>query len=214
MKTVKFFAVAMLVMIASANVKAQEFKASADVVSSYVWRGTYQSSAAVQPTFDFTSGGFSVGAWASSSIAAGLAGNFMQEADLYAKYTFGFGLSAGVTDYYYTGNQFFDYSKGGAHALELNLGYTTGGLSLSGNYLLNVNSDLYFEAGYAFDKVSVFVGAGNEVYSTDGKFSLINIGASTTKEIKITDSFSIPLKASIILNPKSEQFFFVAGITL
>ena len=73
---------------------------------------------------------------------------------------------------------------------------------------------MYFEAGYAFDKVSVFVGAGNEVYSTDGKFALLNIGASTTKEIKITDTFSIPLKASVILNPKTEQFFLVAGITL
>lgn len=213
MKAVKIFAIAVLALVATTSVKAQEFKASADVVSSYVWRGTFQSGVAVQPTFDFTTGGFSIGAWGSTALSE-LSGSLMQEADLYAKYTFGFGLSAGITDYYYTGNKFFDYKKGGAHALELNLGYTTGSLSLSGNYLLNVNSDMYFEAGYAFDKVSVFVGAGNEVYSTDGKFALLNIGASTTKEIKITDTFSIPLKASVIVNPKSEQLFFVAGITL
>jgi len=187
---------------------------AADVVSSYVWRGAYQSGIAVQPTLDFTAGGFSIGAWASTALSE-IGGSLMQEADLYAKYAFGFGLSVGVTDYYYTGNKFFDYAKGGAHSLELNLGYATGALSLSANTLLNVDSDLYFEAGYAFDKVSVFVGAGNKAFNlTDGKFSLVNIGASTTKEIKITDSFSIPLKASVILNPKSEQFFFVAGITL
>jgi len=214
MKTVKFFAVAMVALVAAtSSVKAQEFKASADVVSSYVWRGTFQSGVAVQPTFDFTTGGFSIGAWGSTALSE-LSGSLMQEADLYAKYTFGFGLSAGLTDYYYTGNTFFNYDKGGSHALELNLGYTAGSFSLSGNYLLNVNSDMYFDAGYAFDKVSVFVGAGNEVYSADGKFALLNIGASTTKELKITDTFSIPLKASVILNPKSEQFFFVAGITL
>lgn len=221
MKKVKIFAVAMVALMTTASVKAQEFKASADIVSSYVWRGAFQSGAAVQPTFDFTAGGFSVGAWGSSAIAGLVGGdgfgvftNLMQEADLYAKYTFGFGLSAGLTDYYYTGNDFLDYNKGGGHSIELNLGYTTGNLSLSGNYLLNVNNDLYFEAGYAFDKVSVFAGIGNEVYSTDGKLSLVNIGASTTKEIKITDSFTLPLKASAILNPKSKQFFLVAGITL
>jgi uncharacterized protein (TIGR02001 family) len=210
MKKMKVFAVAMVALMAASSAKAQEFKASADVVSSYVWRGTFQSGVAVQPTFDFTTGGFSIGAWGSTALSE-LSGSLMQEADLYAKYTFGFGLSAGLTDYYYSGNPYF---AGASHVLEANLGYSLGNLSLSGNYLLNANNDLYFEAGYAFDKVSVFVGAGNEVYSTDGKFALLNIGASTTKEIKITDTFSIPLKASVILNPKSEQFFFVAGITL
>lgn len=218
MKKIKMMAVAMVLTMSVGALQAQEFKASADVVSSYVWRGTFQSGAAFQPTFDFTTGGFSVGAWGSTAIAGLVGGdgtgvftNLMQEADLYAKYTFGFGLSVGLTDYYYTGNPYF---TGASHALEANLGYTIGSLSLSGNYLLNVNDDLYFEAGYAFDKISLFVGAGNSVYSTDGKFALVNIGASTVKEIKITDSFSIPLKASVILNPKSEQFFLVAGITL
>jgi uncharacterized protein (TIGR02001 family) len=210
MKKMKVFAVAMVALMAASSAKAQEFKASADVVSSYVWRGTFQSGVAVQPTFDFTTGGFSIGAWGSTALSE-LSGSLMQEADLYAKYTFGFGLSAGLTDYYYSGNPYF---TGASHVLEANLGYSLGNLSLSGNYLLNANNDLYFEAGYAFDKVSVFVGAGNEVYSTDGKFALLNIGASTTKEIKITDTFSIPLKATAILNPKTEQFFLVAGITL
>lgn len=213
MKKVKMVAVVMVALVATSSIKAQDFKASADVVSSYVWRGTFQSGVAVQPTFDFTTGGFSIGAWGSTALSE-LSASLLQEADLYAKYSFEFGLSAGITDYYYSGNPYFDYKKGGSHSLELNLGYTTGGFSLSGNYLLNVNNDLYFEAGYTFDKVSVFIGAGNEVYSTDGKFALLNIGATTTKEIKITDSFSIPLKASVIVNPKSEQFFLVAGITL
>ena len=46
------------------------------------------------------------------------------------------------------------------------------------------------------------------------KFAITNVGISTSKEIKITDTFSIPLKATAILNPKTEQFFLVAGITL
>jgi uncharacterized protein (TIGR02001 family) len=103
MKKMKIFAVAMVALMAASSAKAQEFKASADVVSSYVWRGTLQSGVAVQPTFDFTTGGFSIGAWGSTALSE-LSGSLMQEADLYAKYTFGFGLSAGLTDYYYSGN--------------------------------------------------------------------------------------------------------------
>ena len=102
--------------------------------------------------------------------------------------------------------------------VEGNLGYTIGGLSLSGNYIFNdaisAGGDTYFEIGYAFPKLSLFVGAGDGWHTPDTKFAVCNIGASTTKEIKITETFSIPLKASVILNPKTEQFFLVAGITL
>ncbi|MFW9597655.1 MAG: hypothetical protein ACMV0Y_06865 [Paludibacter sp.] len=213
MKTVKIFAVAMIALFAASSVKAQEFKASADIVNAYVWRGTQAAGASVQPTLDFTAGGFSIGAWGSASLAE-ISGTFVQEADLYAKYVFGFGLSVGVTDYYYTGSSYF----GKSHAFEGNLGYTIGGLSLSGNYIFNdaisAGGDTYFEIGYAFPKLSLFVGAGDGWHTPDTKFAVCNIGASTTKEIKITETFSIPLKASVILNPKTEQFFLVAGITL
>jgi uncharacterized protein (TIGR02001 family) len=217
MKTVKFFAVAMVALVAAtSSVKAQEFKASADLVSQYVWRGTTFSGVSIQPTLDFTSGGFSVGAWGSAGFDGFL------EADLYAKYAFGFGLTVGVTDYYYPGTSYFDFTKAtGGHGLELNLGYTTGALSISGNYILNqaggaatAGGDKYFELGYAFEKFSIFAGAGDGWHTPDAKFALVNVGISTVKEIKITDTFSIPLKASAILNPKTEQFYIVAGITL
>lgn len=216
MKKVKIFAVAIIALVASTSVKAQEFKASADIVSSYVWRGTNFSGVSIQPTLDFTTGGFSIGAWGSAGFDGFL------EADLYAKYAFGFGLTVGLTDYYYPGTSYFDVSKAnGGHGLELNLGYTTGGLSLSGNYIFNeaggaatAGGDKYFEVGYAFEKFSIFAGAGDGWHTPDAEFALCNVGISTTKEIKITDTFSIPLKASAILNPKTEQFFLVAGITL
>jgi uncharacterized protein (TIGR02001 family) len=216
MKAVKIFAVAMVALVATSSVNAQEFKASADLVSSYVWRGTKFSDVSIQPTLDFTTGGFSVGAWGSAGFDGFL------EADLYAKYAFGFGLTVGVTDYYYPGTSYFDFSKAsGGHGLEVNLGYTTGGLSLGANYILNqaggaatAGGDKYFEVGYAFEKFSIFAGAGDGWHTPDAKFAVCNVGISTTKTIKITDSFSLPLKATAILNPKTEQFFLVAGITL
>ncbi len=215
MKRVKIFATAIFALLAVTSSQAQ-FSANADVVSSYVWRGTQYSGASIQPTLNYTAGGFSIGSWGSAGLDGFL------EMDLYAKYAFGFGLTVGLTDYYYPGSQYFDLSKEfGAHGLEANLGYAIGGLSLSANYIFNeaggaatVGGDKYFEAGYNFGKVSVFAGAGDGWHAPDGKFSLVNVGISTSKDIKITDSFSIPLKVSAILNPKTEQYFLVAGITL
>lgn len=216
MKKMKVFAVAMVALMAASSAKAQEFKASADVVSSYVWRGTQFSGASIQPTLDFTAGGFSIGSWGSAGLDGFL------EMDLYAKYAFDFGLTLGLTDYYYPGTSYFDFSKAsGGHGLEVNLGYSIKSLSISANYMLNeaggaatLGGDKYFELGYAFEKFSIFAGGGDGWHTPDAKFAITNVGISTSKEIKITDTFSIPLKATAILNPKTEQFFLVAGITL
>lgn len=215
MKRVKIFATAIFALLAVTSTQAQ-FSASADLVSSYVWRGTQFSGVSIQPTLNYTAGGFSIGSWGSAGFDGFL------EMDLYAKYAFGFGLTLGVTDYYYPGTKYFDLSKAsGAHGIELNAGYTIGALSLSGNYILNeaggaltTGGDKYFEAGYAFKNLSVFVGAGDGWHTPDAEFALVNVGVSTTKTIKITDSFSVPLKVSAILNPKTEQYSLVAGITL
>lgn len=212
----KVLAICAIAVLGTMSLKAQEFKVSTDVVSSYVWRGTQYSGVSIQPTVDFTAGGFSVGSWGS----AGFDG-FM-EMDLYAKYAFGFGLTVGLTDYYYPGTNYFDVSKAtGAHGLEANLGYTVGGLSIAANYIFNeaggaatAGGDKYFELGYAFEKFSIFAGAGDGWHTPTGGFGIVNVGLSTTKTIKITDTFSVPLKGSLILNPTTQQYFLVAGITL
>lgn len=211
MKKVRIFAVAMIALIATTGVKAQEFTASADIVSSYVFRGVQYSGVSIQPTVEYSNGGFAIGAWGST----GIFGDGM-EMDLYAGYEFDFGLSLGLTDYYYPGTSWLENAS---HAFEANLGYGIGNFSLAGNYIFNegggaAGGDKYFELGYAFKSVSIFAGAGDGWHSGDGKFALVNVGLSTTKEIKITDSFSIPLTGSVILNPNTEQFFIVAGITL
>jgi len=40
-----------------------------------------------------------------------------------------------------------------------------------------------------------------------------NIGIGTSREIKFTDSFSLPISGSVILNPSSEQLYVVVGIS-
>lgn len=46
-------------LMTTTNTQAQEFTVQGDLVSSYVWRGMYQTGASIQPTLGFTIGGFS-----------------------------------------------------------------------------------------------------------------------------------------------------------
>ena len=74
--------------------------------------------------------------------------------------------------------------------------------------------DTYLEAGYAAGPVSLFVGAGNGQYTKDANFNLCNVGIKSGTAIKINDKFSIPITGALILNPSTEQFNIVVGITL
>ena len=50
------------------KVQAQEFKIQGDLVSSYVWRGFYQTGVSFQPTLGFGIGGFALTAWGSTDF--------------------------------------------------------------------------------------------------------------------------------------------------
>ena len=52
-----------------------------------------------------------------------------------------------------------------------------------------------------------------DYYSTSG-FSVTNLSLRATKDIKITDSFTLPLFARVVANPASQDFYFLAGFTL
>lgn len=84
-------------------VGAQSFNVQGDLVSSYVWRGQYQTGASVQPTLGFSAGGFSLTAWGSVDIT----GKNKKEVDLTAAYTIK-GLTISVTDYWWAGEQVSD----------------------------------------------------------------------------------------------------------
>jgi hypothetical protein len=206
------------------NIHAQDeeqsspFDVGADLVSSYLWRGTkYGTGPAIQPYLSFAAGGFEIGGWGSYCFTSDEAA----EADIYLSYGFDFGLSIGLTDYYFPGSDYFDYTtESGSHAFEINLGYEIKGFSISANYILNEagsagssGNDMYFEAGYGFKYFSLFAGAGDGWHSSDGDFAFCNLGISAEQEIKITDTFSLPLSGALIWNPDREQFHVVFGVS-
>ena len=216
MKKISLLLVIGLLLATTYTSKAQDSKggwtAGADVVSSYIWRGSQAGNFSIQPTIKYVDGGFSIGAWGSGDLTTGAP----QEFDLFALYSFKSGLSLGLTDYHYNSSMLFADK---VHAFEANVGYAVGKFSLSGNYVFNsasgaVGDDKYFEAAYQFSTVKLFAGAGDGWYTKDASFQVCNIGLSTTKTIKISESFSIPLTGSIIVNPNKEQIFYVVGISL
>ncbi len=221
----RLFFIMIAVFLSSATVlnaqdeetKTSPFSAGADFYSNYIWRGTkFGTGPAFQPSVSYATGGLTIGVWGSFDAAG------YTEADAYVSYGFDFGLSLGVTDYYYPGLDYFNLSdSAGSQAFEINLGYSIKGLSLSGNYILNkaggaasAGGDKYFQATYDFGNFNIFLGAGDGWHTSNGDFKVCNVGIGTSKTIDITDKFSVPVTGQVILNPDKKQFYLVVGFTL
>ncbi|WP_372792505.1 hypothetical protein [Lutibacter sp.] len=226
MKTIKKAILVLITILLVSTINAQEeTKASLDIgvdfASRYVWRGLeFSDSPAVQPYVELTSGNFTLGAWASYETGGQVVG---QEFDLYASYSFG-PVSLGFTDYAFP----VDGVSDGYFQMKNHIGETT--LTFDGvekfplTAMIGVNiynddqNSIYTEIRYPFKvgetELSAFVGAGNEIYSLDGDFAVTNFGVSASKDIKMTDSFSLGVSASAIFNPDTEDAYLVFLISL
>ncbi|WP_297088393.1 hypothetical protein [uncultured Draconibacterium sp.] len=227
-KTLLIFAsMLLLVAVTAPTVKAQEVDAGLDIYSSYVWRGIkFGEGAAFQPWVEFSAGGFAIGAWGSYCVSD----NEAAEADLYASYGFDLGenasLSFTLTDYYFPGTTAdpVSWTDGDNHFFEPMVGLGVGAFSFSAAYMFydgagkdgDASGDLYVEAAVTAGPVDITLGGGNGAYSMkdDAGFDICNIGISTSKEIKLSESFSLPLSGAVILNPSYESFHVVVGISL
>jgi len=206
--------------------KAQEVDAGLDIYSSYVWRGfKFGSGAAFQPWVEFSAGGFALGAWGSYCVSTDEAA----EADLYASYGFDLGesgsLSFTLTDYYYPGTSWTNSNDTKNHFIEPMVSASFGAVSFTAAYVMyegagvegDGSGDLYLEAGVTAGPVDLTLGGGTGGWYSmkeDGGFDICNIGVSTSKEIKITDDFTLPLSGAAIVNPAAESFHIVVGISL
>jgi hypothetical protein len=216
---------------------------SADLMSRYIWRGLNLggSSPSIQPCMEYTNGNFTAGAWGGYSFSSAIT---TQEADIYLSYSVAEKLSFTVTDYFLpkedTINHYFNFDKNKTkHLLELSANFSgTEKLPLSLLVATNIygadakkrNGDIqfstYIELGYSL-KINktgckTFIGfslnnpdkAKGETGFYGPSAGVINLGLTATKEIKITDSFSLPVNASIITNPQAENIYIVFGISL
>lgn len=217
---------------AIAQDKGIEATIQADFVSQYIWRGLDAGSVAVQPTLGIDYKGLSLAAWGSYGLTNP---DDTKEFDLTVAYTSG-GFNIGITDYWFSvggdpDGRYFKYDAHGTnHVFEANIGYDFGPLSLQWftNFAGNdgVNKDgkraysSYLEAAVPFKLATCdwtaaagMVPYATSFYGTTG-FAVTNLSLKATKDIRVTDTFSIPLFAQVVGNPCSQKAYFVFGFTL
>jgi hypothetical protein len=216
------------------SVSGLSFSFNADLASRYIWRGLpLDLSANIQPYTSLSYNDFSFGAWGSYSLA-----NPFSEMDLYLSYSAGL-FTLTLNDYFNEDetdlacNDYFDWKNTDTtctpHSLEGSVTFNgTENLPLSitaatffyGNDKDTSNDNYYstyLELAYTFNikenEIKLFAGGTIAEGYYAPKAAIVNLGFSASREIKITDSFSIPVSASLILNPNAKDVFFVFGMT-
>ena len=130
----------------------------ADVVSSYVWRGSFLDGASVQPAISLDVAGFSVGMWGSTSFTSFADWrNSYKELDLYVSYGIK-GFSVTLTDYFCaTENDMYFRGWGDVHILEGTVGYDFSeccnfplSVAWNTNFVNDDDYSTYIHLGYDF----------------------------------------------------------------
>ena len=217
---------------ATAQEKKFETTVEADVVSQYIWRGQDLGNVSLQPTLGVGYKGLSLSAWGSVGLSTP---TDTKEFDLTLGYTIG-GFNIGVTDYWFSEGldpeaRYFKYDAHGTnHLFEANIGYDFGFASLQWytNFAGNDGSNKdgkrayssYVEASVPFKLASTcwtatlgVVPYATTSYQTDG-FAVTNVSLRMTKDIRVSDSFSIPIFGQVTANPCSQRAYLVFGFTL
>jgi hypothetical protein len=210
------FAALFFTTFGTQKVEAQDF--GADVASSYVWRGTqFGNGPHVQPWMSLGYGNLELGAWGSVPLTAGDGGT---ELDLYVSYDLG-PLALTVTNYTFPNTS---PASGGAYVdgeglfegdyLEVSGSGSVGPIDLTVGYFTELEA-LYIEAGFSIGVVDVAIGYAGEDDSNwyVSEAGLCNISVGGSKEVKITDDYSLPLFGSLVYNPDAESAFLVFGMS-
>jgi len=234
-KVIRLYFLTVLLSIVTVTVEAQETvetTVKGDVVSQYIWRGLDCGDAALQPTLGIGYKGLSLTAWGSYGITDP---NDAKELDLTLAYSTG-GFNIGVTDYWFSAGadpmgRYFKYDAHGTnHVFEANVGYDFGPLALqwytnfAGNDGTNKDGERAYSsyveatvpfvlAGVDWAAVAGAVPFATTTYGTTG-LAVTNLTLRATKDIKVTDTFSVPVFAQITGNPCSQKAYLVLGFTL
>lgn len=216
---------------------------SADLMSRYIWRGLNLggSTPSIQPTLELSYGNLAVGAWGAYSVSHSITRQESDLyatytiADLFTLGVTDYFLPGEDS----ANNHYFNYKKDETgHLFEVSAKYNgTESLPLSLMVATNLYGadarkadgkmqySTYIELGYGFSvketECSAFLGftptkpdtdKGETGYYAD-KPGIINLGISASKEVPVTDKFSLPLSASLITNPTAGNIFLVFGIS-
>ena len=232
MKKIVLLAIGLIMSMTTFAQDEIETTVAADVVNQYIWRGQELGNVSLQPTLGVSYKGLSLTAWGSVGLTDPAD---TKEFDLTLGYTIG-GLNIGITDYWFNAGldpkaRYFKYDAHGTnHVFEANIGYDFGVASVqwytnfAGNDGINKDGkraySSYAEVVVPFKLATVdWTATAGAVpfyttsYGTSG-FAVTNLSLKAAKEIKVTDSFSIPVFGQIVGNPCSQNAYLVFGFTL
>ncbi len=219
------------------------YSVSLDFASRYVWRGTdFGASPSLQPGLEYTYKGLSIGAWGAfttnltgaQELDLYIGYTFLNDMISFTVTDYFFPDETAANDHYFDYRE--DYTD---HIFEASLSFNgTEDLPLGVLFASNVygadakrlNDDgsiagnqfsSYAELSYSFKHINLFAGLNLTAADTDkgeagfygDDLGFVNIGCTVSKDIKISDSFTVPLSVSLINNPQSEKIFLVAIIS-
>ena len=224
---------ACFIMSIPVGIKAQdevETSVGADLVSGYIWRGQDFGGASIQPSLSIAYKGLSLSTWGS----VGFDSNDCKELDLTLAYENG-GFSISITDFWAMSPEddikYFQYgAHSTAHVFEAQIGYDFGPLAI--NWYTNIagadgvneegeraySSYISLAAPFTLGGLdwTAEVGAtpwATDYYSNADGFAVCDISLNASKEIKITDSFSVPAFGKLTFNPASNKAYFTFGLS-
>ena len=214
-----------------------------DLFNRYVWRGLdIANTPSIQPTLAVEYAGFELGTWGAYTLSNDASDSDEIDFWLSytANLNNGVSVTAMVTDYYLpnAGIDFFNFNDydamkddtipdPGAHLLEVGVSVTgpeSFPVTVSGyvNVYNEEGNNAYFQLDYpvAVDGTELNFSFGATTGSEDNPgyygandFGVINLGLTASRDVKMSESFSLPLTVSLIVNPDAEISHMLVGVS-
>lgn len=220
-----------------------EASVGADLVSGYIWRGQNLGGVSVQPSLGISYKGFSLGAWGSVGINSEdtkeldltlgySAGGFSISV---TDYWFNKGGNFKTGEFIDPAKYFHYGAYSTTHVFEAQVGYDFGLLAVNwytnfagndgvkyddkGEAKRAYSSYLALSAPFKLGGLDWTVDLGIvpwETYFYNGYtsgFCVSDISLGASKDIKVTETFSLPAFAKVTVNPRTEGAYFVFGLS-
>ena len=196
------YGIMLLLLMASMSAPVQaesnavSLSTSVDIYNRYVWRGLdIANTPSIQPSLSIAYSGFEFGTWGAYTMSNEASDS--DEIDFWLSYTAnlnnGVSFSLIATDYYFpnAGIDFFNFNDYDA-----------------------VIEDTIPDPGAHTVELGLSVTLPESFPLTlSGYFAVINLGLTAVREITVSETFSLPLSISLIVNPEAEMSHLLVGMS-
>ncbi len=234
MKKVLLVTIGLIISMSALAQEKEKLKTKlyADIVSNYLWRGMKQSNASIQPTLNLEYRGLSLELWGSYEVVSPAK---YQEFNIILAYEIGRFTFKFQDIWVGEGRdpeaRFFRYNAHSTnHVFEATICYDFGPVNVEWNTVVGGNdgfnnsgkrayssycvAEVPFRlAGFDWKGTLAVVPYASTMYKTKS-FAVTNVAMKVSKDIKVTDSFSIPIFLDVVANPRLEKAYMAFGFTL